>query len=66
MVSGGAKIVAQTIIDGRQGPYKHFRAYSGMPEFNFLSVGEVDAIVDYLKNGLQTATPNSFPPDSPS
>lgn len=65
MVSGGAKLVAQTIIDGRQGPYKHFKAYSGMPEFNFLAVGEVDAIVDYLKNGLQTAPPDTYPLHSP-
>ena len=57
VVSGGAGIVAKTIIEGRQGPMKHFRAYSGMPEFNELPVGEVDAIVDYLKNGLQKATP---------
>lgn len=57
VVSGGAGIIAQTIIEGRQGPKKHFRAYSGMPEFNQLSVGQVDAIVDYLKHGLQKATP---------
>jgi len=66
VVNAGAKVVAQTIIDGRQGPYKHFKAYSGMPEFNFLAEGEVEAIVDYLKNGLQTAAPNTYPMHSPS
>ncbi|HXZ50266.1 MAG TPA: cytochrome c [Usitatibacter sp.] len=66
VTSAPANIVAQTVIDGRQGPYKHFKAYSGMPEFNYLDVGEVDAIVDYLKNGLQTAPPNTYPPHSPS
>ena len=59
VVNGGVDIVAQTILEGRQGPYKRFKDYSGMPEFNFLSVGEVDAIVDYLKNGLQKAAPPS-------
>jgi mono/diheme cytochrome c family protein len=57
VVSGGADLIAKTIEEGRQGAFKHYRAYSGMPVFNFLSDGEVDAIVDYLKNGLQTATP---------
>jgi mono/diheme cytochrome c family protein len=57
VVSGGADLIAKTIEEGRQGPFKHYRAYSGMPVFNFLSDGEVDAIVDYLKNGLQTAAP---------
>jgi mono/diheme cytochrome c family protein len=57
VVSGGADLIAKTIQEGRQGPFKHYRAYSGMPVFNFLSDGEIDAIVDYLKNGLQTATP---------
>ena len=59
VVSGGADLIAKTILEGRQGAFKHYRAYSGMPEFNFLSDGEVDAIVDYLKNGLQSATPPS-------
>jgi mono/diheme cytochrome c family protein len=56
-VSGGADLIHKTIEEGRQGAFKHYRAYSGMPVFNFLSDGEIDAIVDYLKNGLQSATP---------
>jgi mono/diheme cytochrome c family protein len=57
VVSGGADLIAKTIEEGRQGAFKHYRAYSGMPVFNFLSDGEVAAIVDYLKNGLQAAAP---------
>lgn len=56
VVDAGNDVVAKTILEGRQGPYKLYKNFSGMPEFNFLSVGQVDAIVDYLKNGLQKAT----------
>ncbi len=52
-------LIAQTIEQGRQGAFKHFRAYSGMPRFNQLSVGEIYSIIDYLKNGLQSATEES-------
>lgn len=65
VVHGSVDIIAQTIEQGRQGAFKHYRAYSGMPVFNFLAVGEVDAIVDYLKNGLQDATPPDGTPASP-
>ncbi|WP_329671394.1 cytochrome c [Limnobacter sp.] len=62
VVHGSVDIIAQTIEQGRQGAFKHYRAYSGMPVFNQLPVGEIDAIVDYLKNGLQEATPPDATP----
>ena len=48
VMHGSVDIIAQTIEQGRQGAFKHFRAYSGMPKFNELSVGEVYSIVHYL------------------
>jgi mono/diheme cytochrome c family protein len=59
VVHGSVAIIAQTIEQGRQGAFKHYRAYSGMPRFNQLSVGEIYSIVNYLQNGLQSATPES-------
>lgn len=56
VVHAPESLIAKTIQDGRQGPYKHFRAYSGMPRFQYLRGGKLLALIAYLKGGLQTAT----------
>jgi mono/diheme cytochrome c family protein len=45
--------IGDVIQMGRKYRDKHYPAYSGMPRFQFLTGGELQALIDYLKGPLQ-------------
>ncbi len=48
-----AAVIIGVIQDGRHNRKKSYPAYSGMPAFYHIRAGEAQALVQYLKGGLQ-------------
>ena len=53
VTSSGDEAIANVINMGRKYRDKMYPAYSGMPKFQFITGGELQALVDYLKGPLQ-------------
>jgi mono/diheme cytochrome c family protein len=56
VTAGKPEIIAQTIQMGRKYRDKLHREYSGMPKFQYIRAGEIDALIAYLKGPLQEAS----------
>lgn len=48
-----AAVIISVIQNGRHNRKKSYPAYSGMPAFYYIRAGEAQALVQYLKGGLQ-------------
>lgn len=48
-----AAVIIGVIQTGRHNRKKSYPAYSGMPAFYYIRAGEAQALVQYLKGGLQ-------------
>ena len=48
-----AATIITVIQDGRYNRNKSYPDYSGMPSFYYIRAGEAEALVNYLKGGLQ-------------
>lgn len=48
-----APVIIQVIQEGRNYEERNHLAYVGMPAFHYLRGGEVEALVSFLKDGLQ-------------
>jgi mono/diheme cytochrome c family protein len=54
--AGKAEVIAETIHRGRKYRDKLHPEYSGMPRFQYMRVGEMDALIAYLKGPLQESS----------
>jgi mono/diheme cytochrome c family protein len=53
ITASGDDAIGRVIIMGRKYRAKMYRAYSGMPRFQYITGGELQALIDYLKGPLQ-------------
>lgn len=56
ITKGDDKSIASVIQMGRKYRAKMYKDYMGMPRFQFIRAAEMDALIAYLKGGLQTTT----------
>jgi len=49
----GSEAIAELVHMGRKYGDKTYPEYSGMPRFQYIRGGEMDALIDYLKGPLQ-------------
>ncbi len=55
--SSDPSAIAMVINQGRKYREKLYKAYMGMPAFQYITGGELEALVDYLKGPLQGGAP---------
>jgi mono/diheme cytochrome c family protein len=53
ITASGDNAIAYVINNGRKYRDKMYPAYSGMPKFQFITGGELQALIDHLKGPLQ-------------
>lgn len=59
--TGGNQAIGYVIDMGRKYRDKMYPAYSGMPKFQFIRGGELQALIDYLKGPLQAPSQKAAP-----
>jgi mono/diheme cytochrome c family protein len=53
VTASGADAIGYVINNGRKYRDKMYPAYPGMPKFQFITGGELQALIDYVKGPLQ-------------
>jgi mono/diheme cytochrome c family protein len=56
VTAGKPEVIAETIQMGRKYRDKLHPEYSGMPKFQYIRAGEIDALIAYLKGPLQESS----------